>query len=95
MGNKSLFTYHNIAISVVAEDLLVEVEILAQTENVVSINGEVYGVLEVFDPLKSGAEEVIYILKSMKTKSIMVTGDNWELLIILSVKLGLKMLLLR
>lgn len=95
VGNKSLFTYHNIAILVVAEDLLAEVEILAQTENAVSINGEVYGILEVFDPLKSGAEEVIYILKSMKTKSIMVIGDNWELLIILSVKLGLKMLLLR
>ena len=35
------------------------------------------GVIAVSDPLKSGAEEVISILKSMKVRSIMVTGDNW------------------
>lgn len=77
VGNKSLFTDHNIAIPAVAEDLLAEAENLAQTGIVVSINGEVAGVLAVSDPLKSGAQEVISILKSMKIKSIMVTGDNW------------------
>ncbi|XP_058778298.1 probable copper-transporting ATPase HMA5 [Vicia villosa] len=77
VGNKSLFTDHNIAIPAVAEDLLAEAENLAQTGIVVSINGEIAGVLAVSDPLKSDAQEVISILKSMKIKSIMVTGDNW------------------
>lgn len=77
VGNKSLFADHNIAIPIVAEDILAEAEKMAQTGILVSINGEVAGVLAVSDPLKPGAREVISILKSMKLKSIMVTGDNW------------------
>jgi Cu+-exporting ATPase len=50
---------------------------MAQTGILVSINGEVAGVLAISDPLKPGAQEVISILKSMKIRSIMVTGDNW------------------
>ncbi|KAF2297806.1 hypothetical protein GH714_003234 [Hevea brasiliensis] len=38
---------------------------------------EITGVLAISDPLKPGAHEVISILKSMKVRSIMVTGDNW------------------
>ncbi|GAU20651.1 hypothetical protein TSUD_230650 [Trifolium subterraneum] len=77
VGNKSLMTDHNIAIPIVAEDLLAEAENMAQTGILVSINGEVAGVLAISDPLKPGAQEVISILKSMKIRSIMVTGDNW------------------
>lgn len=77
VGNKSFLVDHNIAIPAVAEDLLAEAENMAQTGILVSINGEVAGVLAISDPLKPGAEEVISILKSMKIRSIMVTGDNW------------------
>ncbi|PNY00216.1 copper-transporting ATPase 3-like protein [Trifolium pratense] len=77
VGNKSLMTDHNIAIPIVAEELLAEAENMAQTGILVSINGEVAGVLAISDPLKPGAQEVISILKSMKIRSIMVTGDNW------------------
>jgi len=77
VGNKSLLADHNIAIPVEAEDMLAEAEKMAQTGILVSISGKVAGVLAVSDPLKPGAQEVISILKSMKIKSIMVTGDNF------------------
>nr|AYW01701.1 HMA5 protein [Morus alba] len=77
VGNKSLMLEHNLAIPVEAEEALEEAEGMAQTGIVVSIDGEVAGVVAISDPLKPGAREAISILKSMKIKSIMVTGDNW------------------
>ncbi|KAG6636815.1 probable copper-transporting ATPase HMA5 isoform X1 [Carya illinoinensis] len=77
VGNKSLILDHNITIPVDAQDMLAEAEGMAQTGILVSIDSEVAGVLAISDPLKPGAEEAISILKSMKIKSIMVTGDNW------------------
>lgn len=77
VGNKNLMLDHNIAIPVDAEEILAEAEGMAQTGILVSIDGQVAGVLAISDPLKPGAKEAISILKSMKIKSIMVTGDNW------------------
>lgn len=77
VGNKSLMLKENIAIPVDAEDILAEAEGLAQTGILVSIDGEVAGVISISDPVKPSAQEVISILKSMKIKCIMVTGDNW------------------
>jgi Cu+-exporting ATPase len=77
VGNKNLMLEHNIAIPVDAEEIVAEAEGMAQTGILVSIDGEVAGVLAISDPLKPGAEEAISILKSMKIRSIMVTGDNW------------------
>ena len=77
VGNKSLMLDQNIAIPASAEDILAQAEGMAQTGILVSIDREVTGVLAISDPLKPGAQEVISILKSMKIKSIVVTGDNW------------------
>ncbi|KAJ6943458.1 hypothetical protein NC652_009048 [Populus alba x Populus x berolinensis] len=77
VGNKSLMLENNIPISIDAEEILAETEGMAQTGILVSIDREVTGVLAISDPLKPGAHEVISILKSMKVRSIMVTGDNW------------------
>ncbi|KAA8520822.1 hypothetical protein F0562_011495 [Nyssa sinensis] len=77
VGNKSLMVDHNIDIPDDATEMLAETEGLAQTGILVSIDGELTGVLAISDPLKPGAREVISILKTMKVKSIMVTGDNW------------------
>ncbi|KAF3448550.1 hypothetical protein FNV43_RR09263 [Rhamnella rubrinervis] len=77
VGNKSLMLKENIAIPVDAEDILAEAEGLAQTGILVSIDGEAAGVISISDPVKPSAQEVISILKSMKIKCIMVTGDNW------------------
>lgn len=77
VGNKSLMVDQNIAIPADAEGMLSEIERKAQTGILVSIDGEVAGVISISDPLKPGAQEVISILKSMNIRSIMVTGDNW------------------
>lgn len=77
VGNKSLMLDQNIEIPIDAEEMLAETEGLAQTGILVSIDGELTGVLAISDPLKPSAREVISFLKSMKVTSIMVTGDNW------------------
>ncbi|KAI4315404.1 hypothetical protein L6164_028218 [Bauhinia variegata] len=77
VGNKKLMLDHNISIAVEAAEVLAEVEGIAQTGILVSIDREIAGVLAVSDPLKPGANEVVSILKSMKIRGIMVTGDNW------------------
>ncbi|XP_071726419.1 probable copper-transporting ATPase HMA5 [Rutidosis leptorrhynchoides] len=77
VGNKSLMLKKNIGISVDAEEILTEIEEMAQTGILVCIDGQLTGVIAISDPLKPGAREVISILKSMKVKGIVVTGDNW------------------
>ncbi|XP_031278408.1 probable copper-transporting ATPase HMA5 [Pistacia vera] len=77
VGNKSLMLDLKISVPLDAEEMLTETEAMAQTGILVSIDGELTGVLAISDPLKPGAYEVISILKSMDVKSIMVTGDNW------------------
>ncbi|KAH9719641.1 putative copper-transporting ATPase HMA5 [Citrus sinensis] len=73
----SLMLDNNIDIPPDAEEMLAETEGMAQTGILVSIDGELTGVLAISDPLKPGAHEVISILKSMQVRSIVVTGDNW------------------
>ncbi|KAG8659222.1 probable copper-transporting ATPase HMA5 isoform X2 [Manihot esculenta] len=77
VGNRSLMLDNNIIIPVDAEEMLAETEEMAQTGILISIDREVIGLLAISDPLKPGAREVISILKSMKVRSIMVTGDNY------------------
>ncbi|KAK7858140.1 probable copper-transporting ATPase HMA5 isoform X1 [Quercus suber] len=77
VGNKSLMLDQNIAIPVGAEDMLAQAEGMAQTGILVCIDKEVAGVVSISDPLKPGAKDIISILKSMKIRSIVVTGDNW------------------
>ncbi|KAL6502303.1 putative copper-transporting ATPase hma5 [Orobanche hederae] len=76
VGNKSLMSSHDVAIPPDAEEMLAEVEGLAQTGILASVDGELHGIIAVSDPLKPGARQVISILKSMKVDSIIVTGDN-------------------
>lgn len=75
-GNKSLMLDQGIHVPFEAEELLDEAEGMAQTGILVSIGGELTGVIAISDPLKHGALDAISILKSMNIKSIMVTGDN-------------------
>ncbi|KAK9698606.1 hypothetical protein RND81_08G116900 [Saponaria officinalis] len=76
VGNKGLMLDQGITVSAEAEEMLAEAEGMAQTGILVSIEGEVTGVIAVSDPLKPTARDVISILKSMNVKSILVTGDN-------------------
>lgn len=77
MGNKSLMVDQGVTISLDAEEILAETEGSAQTGILISIERELVGILAISDPLKPGAREVVSFLKSMKVRSIVVTGDNW------------------
>ncbi|KAL2543681.1 putative copper-transporting ATPase HMA5 [Forsythia ovata] len=77
VGNKGLMLEQNVNIPLDAEEILSETEVLAQTGILVSVDRELVGILSISDPLKAGAREVVSILKSMKVRSIVVTGDNW------------------
>ncbi|KAL7189424.1 hypothetical protein ACSBR1_039130 [Camellia fascicularis] len=77
VGNKGLMMNESVFIPLNAEEILAETEGLAQTGILVAMDRELVGVLAISDPLKPGAREVISILKSMKVRSIIVTGDNW------------------
>ncbi|KAK8613936.1 hypothetical protein V6N13_122318 [Hibiscus sabdariffa] len=76
VGNMGLILDHITTTQADAEDMLTETEGMAQIVILVSIDGEVAGVLAISDPMKPGAHEVISILKSMDVRNIMVTGDN-------------------
>lgn len=90
VGNKSLMLESNISIPGDAEEALAEAEGMAQTGIIVSIDREVAGVIAICDPLKPSAREVISILKSMRIKSIMVTGDNWGTAISIAKEVGIE-----
>jgi len=77
VGNVKLMLDSGITISEDAYDILKEVEGMARTGILVSINGELVGIIAISDPVKPEAQDVVSILKLMKVKSIMVTGDNW------------------
>ncbi|PKH47928.1 hypothetical protein CRG98_050397 [Punica granatum] len=77
IGNKSLMSKYHIVVPLEAEEMLAEIEEMAQTGILVSVDQELMGAIAISDPLKPGAQEVISILQSMKVRSVMVTGDNW------------------
>nr|XP_017223803.1 PREDICTED: probable copper-transporting ATPase HMA5 isoform X2 [Daucus carota subsp. sativus] len=89
VGNKSLMLDLNISIPIDAEEMLAEAEGMAQTGILVSIDGQLTGVIAISDPLKPSAREVISILKSMNVKSIMVTGDNWGTAMSIAKEVGI------
>ena len=77
VGNVKLMLDSGITISEDAYDSLKEVEGMARTGILVSINEELVGIIAISDPVKPEAQDVVSILKLMKVKCIMVTGDNW------------------
>ncbi|XXG52902.1 hypothetical protein AAC387_Pa03g1100 [Persea americana] len=77
VGNKRLMQVFQVPVSPEVEDYMSDMEQLARTCVLVSIDGRITGALAVSDPLKPEAERVVSFLQSMKISSIMVTGDNW------------------
>ncbi|MQL97850.1 hypothetical protein Taro_030548 [Colocasia esculenta] len=77
VGNRRLMLDSKIPISTEAEEILKKTEQMARTGILVSVSGELVGIIAISDPLKPSARDVVSILSSMKVRSIMVTGDNW------------------
>lgn len=89
IGNKSLMLNYGVSIPIEASDIMEDIQNLAMTGILVSINGELVGIISISDPLKDNAEEVISILRSMRIKTVMVTGDNWGTANAVSKELGI------
>ncbi|CAN6448203.1 unnamed protein product [Victoria cruziana] len=89
IGNKSLMLNCGVSIPIEASDIMEDIQNLAMTGILVSINGELVGIISISDPLKDNAEEVISILRSMRIKTVMVTGDNWGTANAVSKELGI------
>lgn len=78
VGSRKLLQDGGIAISVNAEDHLLDIEQKARSEVLVAIDGSLEGVFGIADPLKLEASVVVERLKRMGISSIMLTGDNWS-----------------
>ncbi|KAK9103594.1 hypothetical protein Sjap_020848 [Stephania japonica] len=90
IGNRSIMLDHKIQVPANVEDLLLEAEARVETGILVSICGQVVGVISISDPIKPGARNVISILKSMNIRSIMVTGDNWGTANSIAMQVGIE-----
>ncbi|GLJ04984.1 hypothetical protein SUGI_0008370 [Cryptomeria japonica] len=77
VGNTKLMLDSEITISEDASEKLREAEEMARTGILISFDGELIGIIEISDPVKPEARDVVSILQSMNIKSIVVTGDNW------------------
>jgi Cu+-exporting ATPase len=87
MGNISLMEANSISI----KDFEKTIENLSKNSNTiisVSINGKLKGLITLEDELKNDAADVINKLKSMKLKTIMLTGDNKQIAEDISKKVG-------
>ncbi|XP_055961533.1 probable copper-transporting ATPase HMA5 [Mercurialis annua] len=91
VGNKRFLVENSVAIP----DMILEgPKRTSGTVTFVSIDREVTGVLEIYDELKPGVNQIISILnESMKIKTVMVTGDDHETSISIAREVGIGMVI--
>lgn len=90
VGNKRLMQLCQVPVSPEVMDYMSDMEQLARTCVLVSINGRIAGAFAVSDPLKPEAERIVSFLQSMKISSIMVTGDNWATATAIAREVGIE-----
>ncbi|GFR36351.1 heavy metal translocating P-type ATPase [Thermobrachium celere] len=76
VGNTKLMKEYNIDISGVERDIE-EISKLGRTAIIVSIDREVKGVIGIADRVKENSRRAIELIKNMKKKVVMLTGDNY------------------
>ncbi|CDF59050.1 heavy metal translocating P-type ATPase [Thermobrachium celere] len=76
VGNTKLMKEYNIDISGV-ERYIEEISKLGRTAIIVSIDREVKGVIGIADRVKENSRRAIELIKNMKKKVVMLTGDNY------------------
>lgn len=75
VGNKKLMKEYNIDIAE-AEEFINSISKLGRTAILVSIDGEIKGVIGIADKVKDNSKKAIELMKRMKKKVVMLTGDN-------------------
>jgi Cd2+/Zn2+-exporting ATPase len=77
VGNRRLFTEHDISLSLDAESLLATVEALGQTPVLVGTRSGLLGVVALADGLRLEANEAVRLLQQVGLKRlVMLTGDR-------------------
>ncbi|MCK9519784.1 MAG: heavy metal translocating P-type ATPase [Dehalococcoidia bacterium] len=75
-GNRRLMEEHGIAVADTAGARLLELEAAGRTAILVAIDGEVAGLLGIFDEVKQNAPRAVEALGRLGLRVIMMTGDN-------------------
>ncbi len=77
LGNMKLMDEEKIDFSAVKSDLE-KLTAQGKTPMILSVDGNIEGIITTVDTLKSHAKETVHRLKMMGLKVMMVTGDNWK-----------------
>jgi Cu+-exporting ATPase len=75
IGNKTLIEKYSISLNIFASAIN-DSAVIGKTLVFVAINQELKGLLILEDEIKNNSAEVISILKKMKLKTVLLTGDN-------------------
>jgi len=75
LGNENLLAEIRISTADVSEKMK-ELQEMGQTPVLVSVDGEIAGIISIADTLKESAKPAIDLLHKMRKKVIMLTGDN-------------------
>ncbi|MBC5636767.1 copper-translocating P-type ATPase [Ornithinibacillus sp. BX22] len=76
VGTRKLMNDHNITVTGAIEAELVDYEMKGNTAMLITVNGELKGILAVADTVKDTAKDAIKELKEQGLEVIMLTGDN-------------------
>ena len=88
VGNRKLMAEENVDFTSLERDLR-QLEEEAKTAILVSLNGEMVGVVAVADTLKEDSVQAIEELERMGLKTTMLTGDNWRTAEAIAKKVGI------
>ena len=89
IGNRKMMQDNKISIDANTETKLSQLEQEGKTAVLVSINGNLSGIIGIADTLKGGTKEVIENLKTQGIESIMLTGDNERTAKAVASKIGI------
>jgi len=76
VGNTKLMKEYGIDISII-EEYIQDISKLGRTAIIVAIDKEVKGVIGIADRVKENSKRAIELIKNMKKKVVMLTGDNY------------------
>ena len=91
IGNRKLMQENGMAVNAKVDTALSKLEIEGKTATLVSIDGELSGIIAMADTVKESAREAVDLLKhKMGIEVIMLTGDNERTAKAMASKLGIE-----
>lgn len=90
IGNRKMMYDYNISMNDAVETRLSQLEQEGKTTVLVSINKRLSGIIAIADIIKTGAKEVIEMLRNQDIEPIMLTGDNERTAKAVASKIGIE-----